>query len=115
MGDYKDRVFYCGGSDIASLTVRFPGRTEVLNTGEDGDYKAYVVFDEEAEIPEYYKKVLEGEKWCWIFDDDERVLSVKGEKISIYRAGERGILIHATGEAYADGNLLYFIGWETEK
>lgn len=102
MGFYKDRAYRLGDSDIASLTVRFPMEAQVLHLGEDGAYKGYVVFNEETTIPDHYQKVLSGKVWCRIYDDYDLVMVVHGENIDIYRAGERGILIHATGEAWVD-------------
>lgn len=103
MGYYKDKVFRLGGSDIASLTVRFPVNAEILSFGSDGCYKAYVVFNDEAEMPGHYRKVLSGEHWCKIYDDDTMVLQVNGDTIDIFRAGEMGVLIRATGCAWVDG------------
>lgn len=102
MAYYKDKTYRIGGSDIASLTVRFPMSAEVLKLGIDGSYKGYVVFNDEATIPEHYKKVLGGTHWCKIYDDYDLVMVVHGETIDIYRAGEAGVLIHATGNAWVD-------------
>lgn len=102
MAHYKDRTFNLGDSDIASLTVRFPMEAEVLHLGKDASYKGYVVFNDEATIPDHYQMVLSGKVWCRIYDDYDLAMVVHGETIDIYRAGEMGILIHATGEAWVD-------------
>lgn len=103
MAHYKDRCYPIGSSDfIASLTVRFPMSAEVLKMGANGSYMGYVVFNDEANIPDHYQKVLSGREWCRIYDDYDLVMVVHGETIDIYRAGDAGILIHATGSAWVD-------------
>lgn len=83
---------YIGSSDIASLTLRFPGGVSVLNFGEDGSYTAYVV-DGKAELGEHYKQVLQAKYWLKIYDDTDLVRELDGDTITIYRAGDFGCII----------------------
>lgn len=93
--NYKDfNKVSLGYSDIASLVFRGPKTLTEIKFGEDGHYNAYFV-TEEIDIPSHYTLVAESETWGKIYDDDSMVLSVYADKISIYRAGEMGILIYA--------------------
>lgn len=93
MTDYKKYMLPCGVSDFAQLLFRFPNKAEIVNFGEDGDYKAWVVIDSEVEIPSHYTKVTEGNSWLDIIDDDRVVAHLSGERFEVYRAGLRGLLI----------------------
>lgn len=93
MKNYKDYPKqFIGESDIASLTLRSPGRLEFLNFGEDGDYRAYIV-DENAKIGEHYELELEFSEWLTIYDDTELTFKARAEKINVYRAGDFGCII----------------------
>lgn len=92
---YKDKLIFLGYSDIARLTVVFPEGCQDLDLQEDGDYRAWLIRDEEVEVPEHYKKVLEGTHWLKVYDDEDRVAYIHAKTIEIYRAGMRGILIRA--------------------
>ncbi len=81
-----------GGSDIASLILRAPGKLSALFMGEDGEYSAYVV-DGEALIPEWYTQVFECEGWLWVFDDDRRTARFTGKLIRVFRSGAFGIIV----------------------
>ena len=83
---------HLGGSDIASLTVRMPNETAILDFGEDGDYRAYIV-DEDAVIGEHYREVLTAHNWIWIFDDFGKRTEVVSPTIKIYRSGSFGVVI----------------------
>lgn len=92
--DYKKQGI--GYSDIASLIMEGIRDGEVklerLLFGGDNDYDAYIV-DDKAEIPEYYSKVAEFDKWFMLYDDERRVMNVHADKINVYRAGEYGCII----------------------
>lgn len=98
MKNYKEHKAYLGFSDVASLTLRAPDKTAILNFGEDGEYHAWMVDDENVEIPEHYTKQFECEHWLKVYDDDACSLNVKSPKIEVYTAGQRGCLIRLLGE-----------------
>ena len=81
-----------GGSDMASLILRSPGKLSELLMGEDGAYSAYVV-DEECIIPSWYTQVFEGECWLSVFDDDRRTARFSGDVIRVFRSGSFGIIV----------------------
>lgn len=97
MVSYKDfEKTYIGSSDIAALVVVGPTedglKAEILRFGEDGDYSAYMVL-QEAEIGEHYSKVFSFSNWVKIYDDNELVCKISGDKINIYRSGMFGCII----------------------
>jgi len=98
---YKDYPkSHIGSSDISSLILAgyVPDKGMVpqrLDFGEDGDYAAYVVTDKNVGIGAHYRKVAEFENWMNVYDDYGLVKEVKADKIIVYRAGERGCIIHA--------------------
>lgn len=100
MSYYKENKVILGSSDVAVLT--FVGCVEeypfinanVLSFGEDGIYAGYVVYNNDAEIPKHYKMEYRFKNWLKIYDDDGLQHVFNGENIEIYRAGQRGILIH---------------------
>lgn len=98
MKNYKDfEKIYIGMSDGANLILDGGiGKLEYLFFTEDGNYMAYFV-DEEIEIPQHYKKVYECEIGLDIYDDSKKTLSIRADKIEIYRAKEFGCLIYAPG------------------
>ena len=55
--------------------------------------EAISLVDGKAEIPEYYSKVAEFDKWFRLYDDERRVMNVHADKINVYRAGEYGCII----------------------
>lgn len=97
--DFEKRPI--GDSDIASLTVRYPSKAEVLNFGSDGTYNAYIV-TEQAEIGDHYDLVSEGTHWIMIFNDFDKTFSAHADEIKIYRAGEFGCIIQLIGNVRID-------------
>lgn len=91
---------FIGASDMASLTVRTPDQVAILNFGEDGDYRAYIV-DSECEIPEHYKLTFYAysSKYCshvWmkIYDDEGLAIAITApHSIRVYQAGAFGCII----------------------
>lgn len=81
-----------GSSDIASLTLRDPMNTYILNFGEDNDYMAYIV-DEEAIIGSHYHLEAEFQGWLKIYDDYSFVTQFTSNTIKVYRAGMMGCII----------------------
>lgn len=100
MSYYKDNKLILGGSDVAVLT--FVGCVEeypfinanVLAFGEDESYLGDIVYNDEAEIPKHYKKEYSFKSWLKVYDDDGLQHVFKGKNIEVYRAGQRGIVIH---------------------
>ena len=74
---YKDyEKIYIGESDRAELTLRFFNSEKKaidyqgLHFGGDNAYDAYLINDENVEIPAYYQLVLESNSpWLDIIDD----------------------------------------------
>ena len=89
---YKDYSQSLGFSDIANLTLRVADKSIILQFGEDGEYKTYVI-DQETEVPSHYHLVDEGSHWLKIYDDEKLVGYFVADDIKVYRAGERGCLI----------------------
>lgn len=83
---------HIGSSDIASLTLRFPSETKILNFGGDGSYHAYIV-DENAEIGSHYTLEVSGNYWLKIYDDNGLSFEASAEEIRIYSAGSYGCII----------------------
>jgi hypothetical protein len=112
MENYKNETIYLGESDAAFLTVvgiTTDGvKAEILNMGGDGTYSAYIVRNWQGLLPEHYRRVMSfvcytqfgsGEivnlgTWVKFYDDHGHVTELRGKRISIYRAGDYGILIH---------------------
>ena len=93
MDDYKKNIIQLGFSDIATLLLRScDAQPMEIKFGGDGSYKAYVVNDKSL-VPEFYHKEYECSKWLWVYDDNRKVAELTGEKISVYRAGDFGLLI----------------------
>ena len=94
---YKEKSVPLGGSDIAALIA--VGITDeklnsqVIKFGGDGNYNAWLVTDEEVEIPKHYEKVGTFNFWLKIYDDEGLVYKSTAKYIEIYRAGSYGILI----------------------
>ena len=99
MKTYKDfEKEFIGASDIASLILVGCGgeeglQMEELHFGGDGDYRAYIVTDPEAEIGSHYKKVATFNNWLRIYDDDEKTFHQDAKEINIFRAGGYGCII----------------------
>lgn len=93
MKSYKDfpKVFI-GYSNIGSLIAKAPGKVQDIYFGGDGSYEAYIV-NEPASIGAHYEKVFDCSGWLKIYDDESLTLTLKGEQIIIYRAGEFGCII----------------------
>lgn len=117
MEDYKKESVYLGISDVASLTVvgcTTDGlRAEILKMGGDGEYHAYIVRNWDGLLPSHYTTAmkfrcfqqfynadgsrgdaLSVETWVKIFDDSGKMTEFRAKEISIFRAGDYGILIH---------------------
>ena len=95
MKTYKDfDTRFIGESDIASLTLRSPDSVGILRFCDDGAYDAYIV-TEEAEIGAHYHEVFRCRTWLWIFDDQNRTITITAPEIIVYRAGLRGCIIYA--------------------
>lgn len=102
MKSYKDyEIEFIGGSDIATLILvgcdENGLKTGLLNFGEDGSYRAYIV-DENAEIGAHYKKVADFKYWFKIYDDHGLTYRVNAQEINIYRAGDFGCIIQTIGK-----------------
>lgn len=97
---YKDHEkTYIGSSDIACLILAGGGENNVqpvyLTFGEDGAYRAYIVYGE-CDIPSHYtlKHIFRG--WMKVYDDEGKTLTVTGDAIKVYRAGSFGCIIQIT-------------------
>ena len=101
MKNYKEfERIYLGSSDVASLTLRAPNLSHVMNFGEDGAYFAYFV-EGEAEIGEHYRLEFEcSHCWLWVYDDEGRRLNIGDARttIKVYRAGLKGCIIQVLTE-----------------
>lgn len=97
---YKDWNVGLGCSDIAVLTVRDPMGLHEIFMDEDGKYTAHIVTNwMNYEIPKHYAPHISLRDWMWVYDDEGCVLRIENaERIDIYRAGHRGILINIIGE-----------------
>lgn len=93
MTNYKENKMSIGSSDLAQLVLRSPEGIATLDFGEDGSYGAYIVYDD-ALIPSHYHRVFSAKSWLWVYDDDGIAAKFKGKYIRVFRAGERGCLIH---------------------
>jgi len=98
----KFQKFRIGASDIARLiAVGYDPdaagcvRTEAIPMGSDGIYRAYICPDNvhEVEIPDYYHLVAAFSGWARIYDDTEKTADFRADTISIYRAGDMGIIV----------------------
>lgn len=87
-----------GGSDMASLTIRSVMTVDLLRFGEDSDYDAYECIGDDVKIGDHYTKVFSGDTWLMLYDDlglvYKKYMPDGYEKFDIYRAGERGCIIH---------------------
>ncbi len=102
---YKDaKKIDLGMSDIASLTLRAPDKAEILKFGGDSAYTAYFLDEDEAEyeIGEHYTEVFSCENWLKTYDDDILTNKIYAKTIKIYRAGDYGCIIAASGIDYAN-------------
>lgn len=99
--NYKDyKKIYIGESDRAELTLRFFNNEkkeidhQELHFGCDNAYDAYLINDENVEIPEHYNLVFESSSpWLDIIDDVNIITFNNIESIKIYRAGDYGCII----------------------
>lgn len=98
-----------GTSDIATLImVGCPIEesneliTKPLYFGEDGNYKAYYINEDNIDIPEHYKKVAEFSTWLKIYDDTGLTSTIKGERIEVFRAGDFGCIIKVSDKKIED-------------
>ena len=99
MKSYKDfEKRYIGTSDIATLILVGCGENglnlQELDFGEDNSYSAYICNENNVEIGEHYKKISEFNYWLKIYDDEEKVIEFKADKIVVYRAAMMGCIIH---------------------
>ena len=96
---YKDfETEFIGESDIATLIlVGYEDenglKLEELSFGEDGDYRAYIVYGLDVEIGSHYRKVATFKHWLKIYDDTEKTFHRHAKEFNIYRAGEFGCII----------------------
>lgn len=95
-----------GTSDIATLImVGCPVEesdeliTKPLYFGEDGDYKAYYINEDNIDIPERYEKVAEFSTWLKIYDDTGLTSTIKGERIEVFRAYDFGCIIKVSDKS----------------
>lgn len=99
--NYKDfKKIYIGESDRAELTLRFFNNEkraidyQGLHFGGDNAYNAYLINDENVEIPEHYNLVFESRTpWLDIIDDTNIITFDNIENLKIYRAGDYGCII----------------------
>ena len=98
-----------GTSDIATLImVGCPIEesneliTKPLYFGEDDNYKAYYINEDNIDIPEHYKKVAEFSTWLKIYDDTGLTSTIKGERIEVFRAGDFGCIIKVSDKKIED-------------
>ena len=99
--NYKDfEKIFIGESDIAQLTLRYFNddakevELDILHFGEDGAYNAYLIQDEEVEIPNHYQLVFDKQiSWMDIIDDTGIIAFDCPANIKIYRAGNYGCII----------------------
>lgn len=101
MKNYHDcKKYDLGWSDISMITAVGVGengiKSEYIYYGSDGDYSAYLA-DEETAIPDYYEKTADFENWATFYSDYYAALSIKAEKIEVYRAGDFGTIIKCKG------------------
>lgn len=68
--------------------------------GEDGRYSAHVVENwTKCDIPNHYMPYITTYGWMWVYDDEGCVLRIdNAERVEVYRAGNRGILLNIIGE-----------------
>ena len=97
---YKDfEKTYIGSSDIAALTLTGMGedgvKAEILRFGGDNSYHAYIITEDDVEIPQHYELNHEFRTWMTIFDDHEKTFKIRSKEIKVYRAGTYGCIIHA--------------------
>ena len=90
--NYKENTIYVGYSDRAQLQLNFEDFYASLKMGEDGRYAAHIITDLDL-VPDHYYLVADGYTYLEIVDDKGPVVRLYGEKILVYRAGLRGILI----------------------
>jgi len=104
MKSYKDfEQAHIGGSDVAALImVGCRGeeglKTEALDFGEDGCYKAYIVESEDVEIGSHYKQVAIFNHWLKIYDDNRLTFYMYAREFRVYRAGAFGCIIQIIGK-----------------
>ena len=99
--NYKDyKKIYIGESDRAELTLRFFNNEKKaidhqgLHFGGDNAYSAYLINDENVEIPAYYELVFESNSpWFDIIDDVNVITFNNIENLKIYRSGDYGCII----------------------
>lgn len=87
---------YLGFSDCASLIAvgcdEKGVKSEVIDFGEDNDYSARIL-DDDDKVVDGYKKVWECEYWLKIYDDKTLRFSQRAKKFEIYRSGDTDIII----------------------
>lgn len=96
MRHYDDfRQVRLGSSDIASLTLRAPRSSSILDFGIDASYRAYLVDEECVFIPLKYEKVFECKGWLKIYDDEGLSQIIEANRIEVFRCGDCGCIIKA--------------------
>lgn len=105
MKHYKDYPkVYIGYSDSAFLKVVEYGVVDdttmhELKFGEDGDYYAYIVWDDGAIIGDHYKLEHSFKKAITIVDDsNDQTFKATADQINVYQAGEFGCIIQLIGD-----------------
>lgn len=92
----EDGQIYLGFSDCASLIAvgcdEKGVKSEVIDFGEDNDYSARIL-DDDDKVVDGYKKVWECEYWLKIYDDKTLRFSQRAKKFEIYRSGDTDIII----------------------
>lgn len=92
----EDGTIYLGFSDCASLIAVGCDEkgviSEVIDFGEDSDYYAKILGDDDK-VPDGYKKVWECSYWLSIYDDKTLRFSQRAKKFEIYRSGDISIII----------------------
>lgn len=103
MKTYKDfEKIFIGNSDIGTLILAgfVDGKgivTDKLIFRHDDFYYAYVVYEKDVQIGEYYHDVARFNYWVRIYDDNGLGKEFEADKIIIWRDEEIGCIIQLIG------------------